>query len=89
VSRVPKDSKFGRTSMPGALYDRHGPIPVPDAIESDSESAWAMFEESVLHQDDPVTRREDLHPNFEDTNQDLPDFEPTGFEQTKIPPLTP
>ena len=46
------DSHFGYT-VPGALYDRHGPIPVADALEKDTDSAWALFEESVMRQDNP------------------------------------
>jgi hypothetical protein len=89
MSRVPKDGKFGRPTVPGALYDRHGPIPVADAVESDTDSAWALFEESVMRQDDPQTKRDQLPPDFEETKHDEPDFEPTGFEPTKAAPLKP
>jgi hypothetical protein len=61
----------------GGLYDRHGPIPVPEAKESDSESAWAMFEESVMLQDNPPS----VQPKFEETKTDA-DPETTGFEPT-------
>ena len=30
----------------GGLYDRDGPIPIPDVEESDTESVWALFEDS-------------------------------------------
>lgn len=89
MSRVPKDKKFGGATVPGAMYDRHGPIPVPEAIESDTDSAWAMFEETVMRQDEPPTKRDELRPDFEETTQELPDFEPTGFEPTKSSPLKP
>ena len=31
----------------GGLYDRDGPIPVPDVQESDAESVWALFQDSL------------------------------------------
>lgn len=32
------------------LYSVNDPIPVPEAIELDSETAWALWEESLLAQ---------------------------------------
>ena len=85
------DSHFGYT-VPGALYDRHGPIPVADALEKDTDSAWALFEESVMRQDNPDSQLErpevnpddegtpeDEHADFEPTRQGNADFAPTDL----------
>lgn len=89
MKKIPRKSDTNRATTPGGLYDRHGPIPVAEAHESDTDSAWAMFEESVMLQDNPETKIDDLHSGFEDTKQDLADFEPTGFQETKAAPLKP
>lgn len=85
------ESHFGYT-VPGALYDRHGPIPVADALEKDTDSAWALFEESVMRQDNPESQLEHPadqppaaaspdgeHADFEPTRQGSADFAPTDF----------
>ena len=36
---------------PAGLYDRHGPIPVADMNESDTDSVWALFQDSTAPQD--------------------------------------
>lgn len=96
------DSHFGYTA-PGALYDRHGPIPVADALEKDTDSAWALFEESVMRQDNPeselepkaaATSSEEPHADFEPTRQGSADFAPTDFggefyDTTRAAPLKP
>jgi len=86
-----KDSRHGGVTGHGGLYDRHGPIPVPEAHESDTESAWALFEESVMRQDNPDTLPP---PNFEETSLDGGKFESTDFEDpafgaTRAAPLKP
>jgi hypothetical protein len=72
----------------GALYDRHGPIPSPEAVEKDTDSAWALFQESVMAQDSPETVRDaplpDSKKGFEPT-----DFAGQDFEATNIHPLKP
>ncbi len=65
-----RESRFGGATVPGSLYDRHGPIPVPDVHESDTESAWAMFEESVMLQDNPITRRDELHDHSQEETRE-------------------
>ena len=96
------DSHFGYT-VPGALYDRHGPIPVADALEKDTDSAWALFEESVMRQDNPESQLDtrsaaaapnDEQPDFEPTRQGNAGFEPTDFggefyDSTRASPLKP
>ena len=95
------DSQFGYTT-PGALYDKHGPIPVADALEKDTDSAWALFEESVMRQDNPDSELErqnaqpasDDQPDFEPTRQGSGDFEATDFggefyDSTRAAPLKP
>ena len=89
MKKTPKKSTVVGATTPGGLYDRHGPIPVAEAHESDTDSAWALFEETMMLQDNPDTKLEDLRPSFEDTKQDLADFEPTGFQETKAAPLKP
>jgi hypothetical protein len=85
----PKDAP-GMSSH-GGLYDRHGPIPVPEAKESDTDSAWALFEESRMLQDSPPKT---IQPSFEDTQTHESGFEPTdfggsGYDETKAAPLKP
>ena len=97
------DSHFGYT-VPGALYDRHGPIPVADALEKDTDSAWALFEESVMRQDNPDSQlqpgaspaaaAEEAQPDFEPTRQGTAEFAPTDFggefyDSTRAAPLKP
>lgn len=95
------DSHFGHTA-PGALYDRHGPIPVADALEKDTDSAWALFEESVMRQDSPDSELEkqsaqpveEAQPDFEPTRQGSGEFEATDFggefyDSTRAAPLKP
>lgn len=95
------NSHFGYT-VPGALYDRHGPIPVADALEKDTDSAWALFEESVMRQDNPDSELErtsaapvpEEQPDFEPTRQGSGEFEPTDFggefyDSTRAAPLKP
>ncbi len=96
------DSHFGYT-VPGALYDRHGPIPVADALEKDTDSAWALFEESVMRQDNPDSQLDpraaaaapkDEQPDFEPTRQGNAEFAPTDFggefyDSTRASPLKP
>lgn len=43
----PDQTSVGSNANEG-LYDRHGPIPVAEAHESDTESVWALFQESSL-----------------------------------------
>jgi hypothetical protein len=86
-----KDNKFSSATNLGGLYDRHGPIPVPDAHESDTDSAWALFEETMMRQDNPEAAPE---PNFEDTSRGSGNFEPTDFgdpayDATRAAPLKP
>ncbi len=79
-----------RKTSAGGLYDLHGPIPVPEAHESDTDSAWALFQDSVQLQDNPPTQRDELRTNFEDTNTlDSLDTEVDGFEPTRAAPLKP
>jgi hypothetical protein len=54
-------------TVPGALYDRFGPIPVPDAKESNTESVWALFED--------VKNAKPQKPEA------TTDFAPTNFEE--------
>ena len=50
----PSDQDAAKNSEPEAqqppavdhLYDHHDPIPVPEAHESDTESVWALFNET-------------------------------------------
>lgn len=85
-----RTSRFGPATNHGGLYDRNGPIPVPEAIEKDTDSAWALFEESVMLQDNPQDHQET---HFDDTSLGSPDFEPTGHEdgyaETRAAPLKP
>ena len=89
-----RDAKSGLTTSHGGLYDRNGPIPVPDAHESDTESAWALFEESVMLQDNPHPVKAPPQPKFEETKSDATGFEPTdfgssGYDTTRAAPLKP
>lgn len=85
-----RPSKFGPATNHGGLYDRNGPIPVPEAIEKDTDSAWALFEESVMRQDNPQDHPET---KFDDTAMGAAEFEPTGHEdgyaETRAAPLKP
>ena len=89
--RRPDPKDLGGATSHGGLYDRNGPIPVPDVKESDTDSAWAMFEESRMLQDKPPKT---VQPNFEDTQTHESGFEPTdfggaGYDETKAAPLKP
>jgi hypothetical protein len=62
------------------LYDRHDPIPVPEAVESDTDSVWALFEEADSGKV-PKKRNNDKD-GFSATEPAplLPDFEaPTAY----------
>ncbi len=88
---IPKDKAPDGATGHGGLYDRNGPIPVPEAKESDTESAWAMFEESVMLQDNPPAP---VQPKFEETKADETGFEATdfggsGYDETTAAPLKP
>jgi hypothetical protein len=86
----PNNKNPVRKTSAGGLYDLHGPIPVPEAHESDTESAWALFQDSVQLQDNPPTQRDELRPNFGDDNTlDSQDAETDGFESTRAAPLKP
>jgi hypothetical protein len=78
----PKVDRYPGSSAHGGLYDRHGPIPVPEAKESDTDSAWALFEESRMLQDNPKPPP----PKFEDTKVDQAGFEPTDFGESAYAP---
>ena len=47
-ARTPRSypSSSGNTYAAG-LYERDGPIPVPDVEESDTKSVWALFQDSL------------------------------------------
>ncbi|MFM2328813.1 MAG: hypothetical protein RLZZ494_916 [Pseudomonadota bacterium] len=85
-----RESQFRGTHL-GGLYDRHGPIPVPDAKESDSESLWALFEEPSAKGHQPEAASV---PQFAETTIGDGGFEPTNFggpafAATNIAPLKP
>ena len=47
-ARIPKSQPSASVNTSaGGLYDRDGPIPVPDVEESDAESVWALFQGSL------------------------------------------
>ncbi len=54
MTQQPKRKPADNASASAGLYDLHGPIPVPEASESDSESAWAMFQQSVIATEERV-----------------------------------
>jgi hypothetical protein len=75
-----RNSRFGSATGQGSLYDRHAPIPVPEeVIEKDTDSAWALFQESVMAHDNPPTVRDaqGLEPSG--------DFAPTAFGESMPP----
>ncbi len=45
--RAPPYPPSNPNTHAGGLYDRDGPIPVPDVQESDAESVWALFQDSL------------------------------------------
>ena len=45
--RPPRYPPSSPNTQAGGLYDRDGPIPVPDVEESDTESVWALFQDSL------------------------------------------
>lgn len=73
MNNIRKKSPPGGSSNYGGLYDRDGPIPVPDVEESDTDSAWALFQDSL-----PPSERQPVA---------SPDDEP--FEETTPAPLKP
>lgn len=48
MKKPPFDQPSGAPQASDGLYDRHAPIPVAEAHESDTESVWALFHESSL-----------------------------------------
>ena len=73
-ARIPKSQASASVNTDaGGLYDRDGPIPVPDVEESDAESVWALFKDSL-----PPGERQPVAPS---------DDEP--FEETVPAPLRP
>ena len=71
----PKDpkSKSPASSAHAPLhpYDSHDPIPVPDVVESDSDTAWGLWEESA-------SPYKETDPDFQNTEPTelLPDGTP-------------
>jgi hypothetical protein len=43
------------------------PLPQPDVVESDTETAWGRWEDLVASDGTPAEADEPPHPNFEDT----------------------
>jgi hypothetical protein len=59
-----------KATVPGSLYDQLGPIPVPEAKESNTESVWALF--------DDVKNQQPQKPEAQT------DFAPTNFEERPL-----
>ncbi|MEI8168762.1 MAG: hypothetical protein WCG50_03730 [Rhodoferax sp.] len=73
VKEVSKKPVEVKPSQVGDLYSAHDPLPVPEAIESDSDTVWALWEEIVAKPDG------ETEPDFQSTERadllDLPPFE--------------
>ena len=71
---------------PVHLYSQADPIPVPDAVESETDSVWGLWEDLVAPEKRPpddgfeATQPADLLPNLVDS-PDLVDFP----DLTKLP----
>ena len=64
--RPPPYPPSSPNTQAGGLYDRDGPIPVPDVEESDTESVWALFQDSLPPEDRAPAASSDDAP-FEET----------------------
>ena len=64
VTRSDKDKDFSVPRAPKSAHDFSlDPLPVPEAVESDSDTAWGRWEHSLQAHDDPSA----AEPDFEDT----------------------
>jgi hypothetical protein len=68
MSSTRKDSKANDSVLPvattpGNLYDRDGPIPVPEVRELNTESVWALFQDAK-----PLDEGDGAPPPFDDTS---------------------
>jgi hypothetical protein len=74
----PKDYSVPRT--PTRLHDFSlEPLPVPDALESDSDTAWGLWENTLQAHDDQRVHEEEP-PTFDDT---------VPCQLTELPPEDP
>ena len=69
VTRSDKPKDFAAPHKPVRSQDFSlDPLPVPDAVESDTDTAWGLWE-STLHADDDsgADASADVPPSFDDT----------------------
>ncbi len=84
-----------RRAAPGKSYEDHIPAAVPDAQESNSESVWAMFQQSIINTEDRVAVAAELaaakaKDDAASTSNPVPKLQPelatrdTGFADTNF-----
>jgi hypothetical protein len=67
VTRSDKPKDFVAPRTPSRTHDfSMDPLPVPDAVESDSDTAWGLWE-NTLHAHDDKAAQEEEPPVFDDT----------------------
>lgn len=56
MSKKPEKPKTERPPGPAVPDYLLEPVPVPDVVESDSDTAWGMWQDSVQSAENPETR---------------------------------
>ena len=56
------------------------PLPVPDAVESNTDTAWGLWEDTLEEQKSGGKAAEPAHPDFEDTVAIDPDSNPDPLD---------
>ena len=54
MKKAPQEPSKQTQSRPTKAYEDHVPAAVPEAQESDSESVWAMFQQSMISTEERV-----------------------------------
>lgn len=99
MKKSPLDPSKPGSSVPARVYDDHTPAAVPDAHESNSESVWAMFQQSIINTEERVAVAAELatakakDDAAAKANQQAdgfapdPDFADTNFDATNFSEL--
>ncbi len=99
MKKVPQELSKQTKSGAAKAYEDHVPAAVPEAQESDSESVWAMFQQSIISTEERVAVAAELAaakakddattlptPPADDPARDS-DFADTNFDATNFSEL--
>ena len=101
----PELTQPSRTATGNKSYEDFVPASVPDAQETNSESVWAMFQQSIINTEERVAvaaelaaakAKDDAAPaaperesGFADTNFEATDYAVLPYDPTEAAPLKP